>query len=85
LPMRAHHLVAVLVAGSAVACSSPKDMRAVAGTYVVHRKWAADIRGTALLRPTTLALTIEYSWLGKLRLVWYPTFGWWYDRIAAGA
>lgn len=44
-----------------------------------------DRKGTALLQPTTLALTIERSRLGKFRLGWHSAFGWWYDRIATGS
>ena len=43
-----------------------------------------DPKGTALLTPTTLALTVERSRLGKLRLGWHSAFGWWYDRLSAG-
>ncbi|CAN5521105.1 hypothetical protein BH09GEM1_BH09GEM1_25070 [soil metagenome] len=119
------------------ACSLPKDMNDVAGTYVMHQRWAADTirlradghyvrtfqrdhetaardsgrwflsknrrlvalrdfpkrwpfvhdlmtdaKGLALLQPTTLALTIERSRLGKRRLGWHSQFGWWYDRLS---
>ena len=124
---------------AASACSAPRNMSAVAGTYVMHQKWTADTlwlnangtyrrsyhaaneplvkdtgrwflsrnhklvalrdfpkrwafvhdlmndrKGIALLQPTTFALTVEHSRLGKLRLGWHSTFGWWYDRIAEG-
>ena len=122
------------------ACSPPKDMKDIAGTYVMHAKWAADTirlkadgryvrtyhkdqeptatdsgkwflsrnrhdvalrdfpkrwafvhdrmndrKGSALLQPTTLALTIERSRLGKMRLRWHSQFGWWYDRLPSKA
>lgn len=138
MTMRLRGLVFALSAASFSACSAPRDMGAMAGTYVMHQKWAADTirlrpngryvrtykkdrapaatdsgrwflsrnrrvvalrdfpkrwpfvhdfmsdrNGVALLQPSTLALTVEHSRLGKLRLGWHPTFGWWYDRIAA--
>jgi hypothetical protein len=138
--MQHSRLVIVIVTCSVSACSAPKDMNAVAGTYVMHQHWTADTlwlkangtyvrsyhakneplvkdtgrwflsrnhrlvalrdfpkrwafvhdlmndrKGVALLQPTTLALTVERTRLGKLRLGWHSTFGWWYDRIASGA
>jgi hypothetical protein len=135
--MRLSLIAIVLSSCAAIACSAPKDMNAVAGTWVMHQKWAADTiwlrkdgryvrfyrrdnepaatdsgrwflsrnrrlvalrdfpkrwafvhdlmadrKGVALLQPTTLALTVEHSRLGKLRLGWHTSFGWWYDRIA---
>lgn len=44
-----------------------------------------DRKGIALLQPTTLALTIERSRLGKMRLGWHSQFGWWYDRLSSKA
>lgn len=137
--MRHHGLVFALLACSALACSAPRSMSDVAGTYVMHQKWAADtlwlkangtyrrsyhaIRepvvsdtgrwflsrnrklvalrdfpkrwpfvhdlmndrsGRALVQPSTLAFTVEHSRVGKLRLGWHSTFGWWYDRIGEG-
>lgn len=134
--MRLRTLISGLVALGLSACSAPKDMGAVAGTYVMHQKWAADTirlradgryvrvyrnqkdpavsdsgrwflsrnrrlvalrdfpkrwpfvhdlmgdpKGLALLQPTTLALSVEHSRTGKLRLGWHSSFGWWYDRI----
>lgn len=29
----------------------------------------------------SLALTIQQSWRGTLRLAWHPEFGWWYARV----
>lgn len=43
-----------------------------------------DRKGLALLVPTTLALTIERSYFGKVRLGWHSDWGWWYDRLPAG-
>ena len=137
LQMRLRALAFTLAAYGLTACSGPRDMNAVAGTYVMHQKWAADTlrlqanghyvrtyksdnepratdsgrwflsrnrrlvglrdfpkrwpfvhdlmgdpKGAALLQPSTVALTVERSRLGKLRLGWHSSFGWWYDRIA---
>ena len=46
--MRLRGLFLALSASSWSACSAPRDMGAVAGTYVMHQKWAAD---TIRLRP----------------------------------
>ena len=40
--MRPNGFVFAIVACSLSACSAPKDMGAVAGTYVMHQHWTAD-------------------------------------------
>jgi hypothetical protein len=138
LPMQLRSVTLVLLACTLSGCSMPRDMKDIAGTYVMHAKWAADTlrlrtdgryvrtyhkeqepiatdsgrwflsrsrrlvalrdfpkrwafvhdlmndrKGLALLQPTTLALTIERSRLGKMRLGWHTQFGWWYDRLSS--
>jgi hypothetical protein len=40
-----------------------------------------DPKGTKLLIPSMVSLTVARSWKGALRLEWYPSFGWSYVRV----
>lgn len=47
----------------------------------VHDLMSDTTRGRLLTRPSSLALTVERSRLGALRLGWHSDWGWWYLRV----